>query len=78
MIDEHKPPRKFTDHQIFMIGIGLGLGTLFNDDTTGIVCWLHQKRNDLGDESPMDYIATGDMDKIKAVVDVLDEVRNLR
>ena len=66
------------DRIALVIGISIGLGEFFDDDKSAELNWLHSKRSQLGDVSPLEHLLKGDLLNLRNVIDLLDNVRGLR
>jgi hypothetical protein len=62
----------------YVVGISVGLGTLFNESVDAEVAWLNRPHPKLHNRSPLAHILQGRMAQLIAVSALVDEERALR
>ena len=55
----------------YIVGISLGLGTIFGEDVEAEIIWLCTPREQLGNLSPLQYLLKGQFVNLLAVVELV-------
>jgi hypothetical protein len=67
-----------TDRIGYVVGISIGLGTVFDESVAAELDWLNRPHPKLHNKSPRDHILQGRMVQLIAVAALVDEERALR
>ena len=73
----HNLPDDLDDRIGYLIKIGLGLQILFASNRCAEIRWLHGKRKNLKNLSPIEYMSQGNLSNIIQVAELVDRDRNL-
>ena len=65
------------DRAKYIVGISLGLGTLFGENVNAELDWINQPRAKLGGKSPLDYMLEGHMINLFTIVEMVKRERGL-
>ena len=61
----------------YIVGISLGLGTLFRENKSAEIDWLSIPRTNLNDQSPLSYMLEGDMSNLYTIVEMVLHERGI-
>lgn len=65
------------DRVTYIVGISLGLGTLFEENIEAEINWLNQPRAKLDNKSPLDYMLEGHMTNLLTIVEMVKRERGI-
>ena len=65
------------DRAGYVVGISLGLGTLFSEDAEAEISWLRRSRGRLLGKTPLDHMLEGSMKNLMQIADLVLEERGL-
>ena len=74
------PPasKDFRDRISYILCIGLGLGTVFNEAVEAELNWLNRTRPELNDKSAFDHMLEGHMSNLFIVANLVEHERGLK
>ena len=65
------------DRARYIVGISLGLGTLFGESIDAELNWLNQPRQQLDGKSPLNYMFEGHMTNLLTIIEMVKQERGL-